>query len=85
MPVGMQFSTEATRPTPEGTTNGLVQLCGQFSVIFVFFMQVMKGRAGSFTLSLMTSGLFVVAAACLIPFMKEAIAAKAAPAAEAAD
>jgi MFS family permease len=71
MPIGMQFATEAARPTPEGTSNGLVQLCGQVSVVFVYLMQVMKGRSGGFTSSLVASGAFVIAAACLIPFMKE--------------
>jgi MFS family permease len=71
MPVGMQFSTEVTRPTPEGTTNGLVQLCGQVSVVFVLLMQVMKGASGSFGWSLAASGLLVVAASILVPFMKE--------------
>jgi MFS family permease len=71
MPVGMQFATEVARPTPEGTSNGLVQLCGQVSVVFVYLMQVMKGRSGGFTSSLLASGLFVVLAACLVPFMKE--------------
>jgi MFS family permease len=72
MPVGMQFATEVARPTPEGTSNGLVQLCGQVSVVFVYLMQVMKGRSGGFTSSLVVSGLLVVAAACLVPFMREA-------------
>jgi MFS family permease len=71
MPVGMQFATEVARPTPEGTSNGLVQLCGQVSVVFVYLMQVMKGKSGGFTSSLVVSALFVVAAACLVPFMKE--------------
>jgi MFS family permease len=71
MPVGMQFSTEITLPTPEGTTNGLIQLCGQFSVVFVLMMQAMEGKSGSFTLSLLVSGLCVIAAEVLIPFMKE--------------
>jgi MFS family permease len=71
MPVGMQFATEVARPTPEGTSNGLVQLCGQVSVIFVFLMQAMKGKSGSFTWSLAASGLFVIAAAALVPFMEE--------------
>ena len=73
MPVGMQFSTEVTRPTPEGTSNGLVQLCGQVSVVFVYLMQVMKSPTGGFTSSLVVSGLMVVAAACLVPFMKEVV------------
>jgi MFS family permease len=71
MPVGMQYATEVTLPTPEGTTNGLIQLCGQFSVVFVLMMQAMKSSSGSFTWSLMVSGLFVIAAAVLVPFMKE--------------
>jgi MFS family permease len=71
MPVGMQFATDAARPTPEGTSNGLVQLCGQVSVVFVFLMQAMKGKSGSFTWSLAASGLFVIAAAVLVPFMEE--------------
>jgi len=71
MPVGMQFATEVARPSPEGTSNGLVQLCGQISVVFVYLMQVMKGRSGGFTSSLVASGLMVIAAACLVPFMKE--------------
>ncbi len=74
MPVGMQYATEVTLPTPEGTTNGLIQLCGQFSVVFVFMMQAMKGSSG-FTWSLMASGFFVVVAAVLVPFMKEKIKA----------
>jgi MFS family permease len=71
MPIGMQFATEVARPTPEGTSNGLVQLCGQVSVVFVYLMQAMKGRSGGFTSSLVASGVLVLAAACLVPFMKE--------------
>jgi MFS family permease len=71
MPVGMQFSTEVARPTPEGTSNGLVQLCGQVSVVFVYLMQAMRGRSGGFALSLLVSGLLVAAAAALVPFMRE--------------
>ncbi len=74
MPVGMQYATEVTLPTPEGTTNGLIQLCGQFSVVFVFMMQAMKGSSG-FTWSLMAAGFFVVVAAVLVPFMKEKVRA----------
>ena len=31
MPIGMQYAAEITAPTPEGTSNGLVQLVGQAS------------------------------------------------------
>lgn len=72
MPVGMQFATEIAKPTPEGTSNGLVQLCGQLSVVFVYLMQAMKGLPGGFATSLLGSGLLVAVAACLVPFMREA-------------
>jgi MFS family permease len=71
MPVGMQYAVEVTRPTPEGTSNGLIQLFGQASVVFVYFMQILRDRAGSFTLSLLVFAGLVAASACLIPFMKE--------------
>jgi len=71
MPVGMQFSTEITYPVPEGTTNGLIQLFGQVSVVFVFLMDALRGKGGSFTPSLLVAGLFLLGAAVLVPFMKE--------------
>src|SRR5207342_1275782 len=40
MPIGMQYSAEITVPTPEGTTNGLIQLAGQASVLFVLLMEL---------------------------------------------
>jgi MFS-type transporter involved in bile tolerance (Atg22 family) len=45
----MQFGAEVAHPTPEGTSNGLFQLSGQISVIFVFIMEALKTRSGSFT------------------------------------
>ncbi|MCJ7695085.1 MAG: MFS transporter, partial [Anaerolineaceae bacterium] len=51
-PVGMQYSAEITHPTPEGTSNGLIQFVGQGSVVFVYVMQAMKTENGSFTPSL---------------------------------
>jgi len=52
MPVGMQYSAEVTAPTPEGTSNGLVQLVGQLSVVFVALMAVTRTSSGSFVPSL---------------------------------
>ncbi len=52
MPIGMQYSAEITAPTPEGTTNGLVQLAGQASVLFVLLMELTRTGSGSFTPSL---------------------------------
>jgi MFS family permease len=52
MPIGMQYSAEITVPTPEGTTNGLIQLAGQASVLFVLLMELTRTPSGSFTPSL---------------------------------
>jgi cyanate permease len=60
-PVGMQYAAEVTFPTPEGTSNGLIQLFGQGSVVFVYIMGAMQSPDGSFTPSLLlTIGLMVV-------------------------
>lgn len=52
MPIGMQYSAEITAPTPEGTSNGLIQLAGQASVVFVLLMAATRTDSGSFTPSL---------------------------------
>ena len=64
-PVGMQYSTEITHPTPEGTSNGLIMLVGQVSVVFVYGMEALRGSGGSFTLSLLAAALLLAAAAPL--------------------
>ena len=61
MPIGMQYAAEITYPTPEGTSNGLIQLFGQGAVIFVYIMEAMKSSDGSFTPSLLLAlGLLVL-------------------------
>ncbi len=55
-PVGMQYAAEITIPTPEGTSNGLIQLFGQASVVFVYIMQALQTPDGSFTPALLLSG-----------------------------
>jgi len=63
MPVGMQYAAEITYPTPEGTSNGLIQLFGQGAVVFVYIMEAMKSSDGSFTSSLLLAlGLLVLSA-----------------------
>jgi len=52
-PIGMQYAAEITHPTPEGTSNGLIQLFGQASVIFVYIMEALKSADGSFTPALL--------------------------------
>ena len=61
MPIGMQYAAEITHPTPEGTSNGLIQLFGQGAVVFVAIMEAMKSSDGSFTPSLLlATGLLVL-------------------------
>jgi hypothetical protein len=61
LPVGMQYAAEVTYPTPEGASNGLVKLCGQTSVVFVYIMSALKSGSGSFTASLILAvGLLVI-------------------------
>ncbi len=52
-PIGMQYAAEITQPTPEGTSNGLIQLFGQASVVFVYIMEAMKSADGAFTPALL--------------------------------
>jgi MFS family permease len=62
-PVGMQYAAEITRPTPEGTSNGLIQLCAQAAVVFVYVMEALRSPDGAFTPSLLLGiGLLVVSA-----------------------
>jgi MFS family permease len=61
-PIGMQYAAEITQPTPEGTSNGLLQLFGQASVIFVYVMEALKSASGAFTPALLLAiGLMGVA------------------------
>jgi MFS family permease len=71
LPVGMQYAAEITSPTPEGTSNGLIQLFGQGSVVFVYVMQVMKTEDGSYTPSLLLAAALLVVSAGLVAMMKD--------------
>jgi len=53
MPISMQYAAEVTYPTPEGTSNSLIQLFGQGAVVFVYIMEALKTSEGSFTPSLL--------------------------------
>jgi MFS family permease len=62
LPIGFQYAAEVTRPTPEGTSNGLMQLFGQGSVVFVYVMSALRAPDGSFTRALVAAlGLLAVA------------------------
>jgi len=70
-PIGMQYAAEVTHPTPEGTSNGLIQLFGQASVVFVFIMQALKTSDGSFTPALLLAVGLLVVSALLVTQMKD--------------
>ena len=71
MPIGMQYAAEITYPTPEGTSNGLIQLFGQGAVIFVYIMEAMKTSDGSFTPSLLLALVLLLLSAGLVTQMKD--------------
>jgi sugar phosphate permease len=70
-PIGMQYAAEITHPTPEGTSNGLIQLFGQASVVFVTVMDRLRTPEGSYTLSLLIMAGLLVLSVVLILFMKD--------------
>jgi MFS family permease len=72
MPIGMQYAAEITYPTPEGTSNGLIQLFGQGAVVYVYIMEAMKTSDGSFTPSLILALVLLVLSAGLVTQMKDA-------------
>jgi MFS family permease len=65
-PIGMQYAAEISQPTPEGTSNGLIQLFGQASVVFVYIMEAMKNENGSFTPSLLLATALLILSALII-------------------
>jgi MFS family permease len=86
MPIGMQYAAEVTYPTPEGTSNGLIQLFGQVSVVFVYIMAALRTADGSFTVSLVLGCGLLIVAAIATSRLKDAapaeeLAVEAAPAA----
>ena len=70
-PIGMQYAAEITQPTPEGTSNGLIQLFGQASVVFVYIMEALKTSDGSFTPALLLAIGLLVISALLVTRMKD--------------
>jgi MFS family permease len=72
-PIGFQYAAEITQPTPEGTTQGLIQLFGQASVVFVYIMEVLKNPSGAFTPSLLLGAALMVISLILITQMKDPV------------
>ncbi len=71
LPIGMQYAAEITQPTPEGTSNGLIQLFGQASVVFVYVMEAFKSADGSFTPALLLAVGLLVVSGVLVTQMKD--------------
>jgi MFS family permease len=70
-PIGMQYAAEVTHPTPEGTSNGLIQLFGQASVVFVYIMAAIQTSNGSFTPSLLLAVGLLIVSALIVTQMKD--------------
>jgi len=75
-PIGFQYGAEITRPTPEGTSNGLIQLFGQTSSVFAYVMVVLKGTNGAFTPSLLLAVGLIIACVLVITQMKDPVFAE---------
>ena len=71
MPISMQYAAEITHPTPEGTSNGLMQLTGQGAVVFVFIMEALKTSDGSFTPALLLAIGLLVLSTVFVTQMKD--------------
>ena len=71
LPIGMQYAAEIAQPTPEGTSNGLVQLCGQCSVVFVYLMGVLRLGNGSFAASLLLMSALLAVCAVVVSRLKD--------------
>jgi hypothetical protein len=68
-PIGFQYGAEATYPTPEGTSNGLLILMGQISgIIFIFAMDAFKAPDGSMTASMVVL-IALMAVSILLSFL----------------
>ncbi len=71
MPIAMQYAAEVTNPTPEGTSNGLIQLFGQGAVVFVYIMEALKTSDGSFTPALLLAIGLLLLSAVFVNQMKD--------------
>ncbi len=64
-PIGFQYGAEVTLPAPEGTSNTMLIVMGQFSGILVIFaMDAMRSADGAMTGPLV--GFVGLLAACLV-------------------
>jgi len=75
-PIGMQYAAEITHPTPEGTSNGILQMFGQIAVVFVFIMEALKTKDGSFTPSLLFGVGLLILCMLIITRLKDPVEIK---------
>jgi MFS family permease len=73
LPVGMQYVAEVTFPAPEGTSNGLIQLFGQLSVIPVYIMGALRSTNGAFTPSLVAAVILLIFLVGVISQMRDPV------------
>lgn len=71
-PIGTQYASETALPTPEGTSNGLISLAGQLSVILVYAMEPLKRATGSYVVPLLCFAALLGASAALATTLVEA-------------
>ena len=69
-PIGYQYAAELTYPVPEGTSNGMLTLAGQISVVFILGMEALS-VGGSFTRPLVILTVLVFLSGLLILTMRE--------------
>jgi len=70
-PIGTQYASETALPTPEGTSNGLISLAGQLSVILVYAMEPLKRATGSYVAPLLCFAAMLGASAALAATLVE--------------
>ena len=86
LPIGMQYAAEITAPVPEGTSNGLIQLFGQASVVIVYLMSLTQTPSGSFVISLcVLAGLLLVGGLVISRLPEPAVLTAGGPSAVAAE
>lgn len=70
-PTGTQYASETALPTPEGSSNGLISLAGQVSVVLVYVMEPLQRLTGSYILPLLCFAALLGACALLARTLEE--------------
>ena len=73
-PILMQYAAETAHPTPEGTSNGLIQLSGQVSAVSVYAMEALRTADGSYTVSLLLLAALLAACTLAVSRLKDVTA-----------